>query len=169
MYRKREVIHKWRAQEMITPTQSIKRHLLLGIWLAIISSVDMGCGYLPESTFTLAGGSRLPKWVTLPPGLTRADVSLAMSYYIRPWGSSAQFTLRSKNGRVMMKEDGKVRCKEPFQLKSSPQQPPSGYLTYEPISINGITEIIEHRKMEPTFYVTDNSAVWKQYQSIGCG
>ena len=154
---------------MITLTQRVKRYLLLGISLAIICSVNIGCQSLTESTFTLADESRLPKWVTLPPGLTGADVSLTMSYYIRPWGNSAQFTLQNKNGQVIIKEDGKVRCKEPFQLKSSPQQSSSGYPTFEPITINGIAEVIEHRKMEPIFYVTDNPAVWKQYQSIGCG
>jgi hypothetical protein len=92
-----------------------------------------------------------------------------MSYYIWPWGISAQFTSQKKNGQVVIKEDGKVRCKEPFQLKSSPQPASSGYPSYEPITVNGITEIIEHRKMEPIFYVTDDPAVWKQYQSIGCG
>jgi len=40
---------------------------------------------------------------------------------------------------------------------------------YEAITVNGITEIIEHRKMEPIFYVTDGTTVWKQYKSIGCG
>lgn len=84
-------------------------------------------------------------------------------------GGSARFVLLNKNEQVVTKEAGKVRCREPFQLKSSPQQSSSGYPSYEPITVNGITEIIEHRKMEPVFYVTDDPSVWKQYQSIGCG
>ncbi len=154
---------------MTTLTQFTRRHLLSGILLAVVCFTNTGCEFLAESTFKLADESRLPKCVTLPPGLTRADVSLTMSYYSMPWGGSAQFTLQNKNGQVMMKEDGKVRCKEPFQLKSSPQQSSSGYPAYEPITVNGITEIIEHRRMEPIFFVTDNPAVWKQYQSIECG
>jgi hypothetical protein len=82
---------------MVTRTQRIKKHLLLGISLAIVCSVNIGCESLSESTFKLADESRLPKWVTLPLGLTRADVSLTMSYYIRPWGNSAQFILQDKN------------------------------------------------------------------------
>jgi hypothetical protein len=131
---------------MVTRTQRIKKHLLLGISLAIVCSVNIGCESLSESTFKLADESSLPKWVTLPPGLTRADVSLTMSYYIRPWGNSAQFILQDKNRQVIKKENGKMRCKEPFQLKGSQQGSSSGYPTYEPITINGITEIIEHRK-----------------------
>jgi hypothetical protein len=151
---------------MTTLIQRMKRHRLLGTFLAIVCFTNMGC--LQESTFTLARDSRLPKWVTLPPGLTRANVSLTMSYYSKPWGSSAKFILQDKNRQTLKKEDGKVRCKEPFLLKNPPQGFPSGYPTYEAISVNGITEIVEHRKMEPIFYVTDDAAVWKQYESIGC-
>jgi hypothetical protein len=75
----------------------------------------------------------------------------------------------ARQEQTIEKENGKVRCKEPFQLKSTPQHSSSDDPTYEPITIDGVTEIIEHRKMEPIFYVTDNLAVWKQYQSIGCG
>ena len=90
--------------EMITLTQRIKSHLLLGILLAIVCFTNMGCEFLAESTFKLADESRLPKWVTLPPGLTRADVSLTISYYSMPWGGSARFILQGKNGQVMIKE-----------------------------------------------------------------
>ena len=129
----------------------------------------MGCGFLPEASFQLASDSRLPKWITIPTGLTRADVSLTMNYYVKPWGRSAQFVLRDKNGRIIKKEDGKMRCKEPFQLKNRSQGLSSDYPAYEAITVNGITEIIEHRRMEPIFYVTDNQDLWKQYDSIGCG
>jgi hypothetical protein len=92
-----------------------------------------------------------------------------MSYYIMPWGGSARFILQDKNKQTIEKQSGKVRCEEPFQLKNALQRSPSDYPAYEPVTVNGITEIIEHRKMEPIFYVTDDTAVWKQYESIGCG
>lgn len=157
---------------MTTPIQRIKRYRLLAILLAIVCLTILtikGCEFFPESTFSLASDSRLPKWVTVPAGLTRADVSLTMSYYIWPWEPGALFILRDKNGQVIKKEGGKTRCREPFQLKNPPQGFPSGYPAYEAITVNGITEIIEHKKMEPIFYVTDDPAVWKQYESIGCG
>jgi hypothetical protein len=89
-----------------------------------------------------------------------------MSYYIMPWGSSARFTLRDKKGKVLTKVSGKVKGSEPFQLKHPPPGFPPGYPSYEVITINGITEIIEHRKMEPVFYITDDPAVWKE---LGAG
>jgi|ERR1019366_3325459 hypothetical protein len=67
------------------------------------------------------------------------------------------------------KGNGKVRCKNPFQLKHPPQGFPSGYPNYEAVTVNGITEIIEQKKPEAILYVADDTAVWKQYQSIGCG
>jgi hypothetical protein len=154
---------------MATLIQRIKRYRFLAILLAIVFLTIKGCALFPEATFNLANDSRLPKWVTLPPGLTRANVSLTMSYYVMPGGRSAQFILRDKNEQIMKKENGKMRCKEPFQLKNPSQGFPSDYPAYEAITVNGVTEIIEHRKMEPIFYVTDDAAVWKQYESIGCG
>jgi hypothetical protein len=154
---------------MATLIQRIKRYRLWAILSVIVFLTIKGCELFPEATFTLANDSRLPKLVTLPQGLTRADVSLTMSYYIWPWGRSAQFILRNKNGQIVKKENGKMRCAKPFELKNPPPGFPPGYPGYEEITVNGITEMIEHRKMEPIFYVTDDTAVWKQYESIGCG
>jgi hypothetical protein len=77
--------------------------------------------------------------------------------------------LQDKNKQTIEKENGKVRCTNPFQLKNPPQGFPSGYPSYQAVTFNGVTEIIEHRKMEPIFYVTDKPSVLKQYQSTGCG
>jgi hypothetical protein len=85
-----------------------------------------------------------------------------MSYYIKPWGSSATFVLKDARGQIVTKVDGKVKSSGPFQLKHPPQGFPPGYPAYEVITANGITEIIEHRKMEPIFYVTDDPSVWRE-------
>ncbi len=92
-----------------------------------------------------------------------------MSYYIKPWGSSAEFVLKNTRRQILEKVDGKVKCKQPFQLKDHPPGSASGYPSYEAITVNSVTEIIEHRKVEPIFHVTDDTAVWKQYSAIGCG
>jgi hypothetical protein len=154
---------------MATLIQRIKRYRFLAILLVIVFLTIKGCELFPESTFQLSSDSRLPKWITLPPGLTRADVSLAMSYYIFPWGRSAQFVLRDKNQRVIQTKNGKLKCGDPFVQENPPQGSPPSYPGYEAITVNGVTEIIEHKKPEPIFYITDDTAVWKQYESIGCG
>lgn len=155
---------------MIRTFQRIYRIPIVWVILAIsVSATISGCEYFPESTFKLANESRLPKWIVLPPGLVRANISLTMNYYVKPWGRSAQFVLRDKNNRVIKKEVGKMRCSEPFLLKNHSQDPSFDYPAYEAITVNGITEIIEHRKMEPIFYVTDDAAVWRKYSASGCG
>jgi len=161
---------------MIEVIKRINRYLLLGahrrLLLGVIFTISglailKGCEYFPESTFELASESRLPKWVTLPPGLTQANVSLTMNYYAVPW-SHAQFILRDERGHILKKENGRMRCGVPAELKNPSQGFPPGYPAYQAITVNGITEIIEHRKMEPIFYVTDDIAVWKRYELMGC-
>lgn len=139
---------------------------LLIVALCISSCAITGC---VESSFTLASESRLPRWVTPPPGLTRADVSITMNYYVKPWGRSATFILRDKKEQILAKVNGKERGLEPLHLMNSPNGTGFGYPAYEVITVNGITEIIEHRKAEPIFYVTDDPAVRKELLSGGPG
>jgi hypothetical protein len=130
----------------------------LALWIAVFSAflclVIKGCEYFPESTFQLANDSRLPKWVTIPPGLTRADISVTMNYYSMPIVDDAQFILKDRNGKVLAKVSGKTK-----DLR--PEGSPFAYPAYVVITVNGATDIIEHRKMEPIFYVTDDPALWK--------
>ena len=139
----------------------IDKFLFFFVALTILGSA-IGCEWFPESSFELASESRLPKWITLPPGLTRADVSITMSYYVMPWGRSATFILKDTKGKIRTKVNGKSRGLGPNQLKHPPHGFPPGYPAYEVITVNGITEIIEHRKPEPIFYITDDPAVWKE-------
>jgi hypothetical protein len=139
---------------------------LIILALCISSCAISGC---LESTFTLASESRLPRFVTLPPGLTRADASLTMSYYVWPWGRSATFILRDKKGQILSKVSGREKGLEPLQLKNPTKGFPPGYPAFEVITTHGITEIIEHKKMEPIFYINDDPAVRKELLADGEG
>jgi len=139
--------------------------LLFFVALTIAGSA-VGCEWFPEATFELASESRLPKWITIPSGLTRANVSIMMSCYVTPWGRSATFILQDTKGQIRTKVYGKARGLGPNQLKHPPPGFPPGYPVYEVITVNGITEIIEYRKPEPTFYISDDPAVWKELGSI---
>ena len=127
----------------------------------------VGCGWFPESSFSLAPESRLPKWFSLLPGQSRANVSVTMDYYIGPSGRTATFTLRDSNGLVVAKVTGKQQGLEPLKRKEQLPGYPNGYPSYEVISIGGVTEVIEHRQMEPIFYVTDDPAVLAELASHG--
>ena len=147
---------------MIKMIRRIDRCLLLWVALTISGSAIVGCEYFPESTFELASESRLPKFIALPPGHTRADLSLTMSYYISPWGRDVKFILLDAKTQKPIELYGKEKDGGPFKLKHPPQGFPPGYPAYEVITVNGVTDIIEHRKMESIFYVTDDAAIWKE-------
>jgi hypothetical protein len=148
---------------MLKVNRRVDKFLPFFVALIIAGSViAIACEWVPESSFELASESRLPKWITLPPGLTRADVSITMTYYIKPWGNDAEFLLQDRKGQILKKVYGTVKGSEPRQLKHPPPGFPLGYPAYEVIRVNGITEIIEHRKPEPIFYITDDPSVWKE-------
>jgi hypothetical protein len=150
---------------MLTPR--IKKYLLLfGILSPLV--LFMTVGRLLEATFSLAKESRLPKWVTLPAGLTRADVSFTLSYYTTLWGGSARFQLLKPNQQTIESGNGRVRCGGSFQMNSPQKGYQAGYPEYEAVTVKGITEIFEQRKPEPFLYVTDDPAVWKQYHAMDC-
>lgn len=117
----------------------------------------LGCQQ-PESTFEIAKQSRLPKWFTIPDGLTRSDVTVTMTYYIKSSGRTAKFTLLDRERHTIAEMNGSVKGLEPVQLKNAAASS-SGYPSYEIITVNGITEVIEHRRMEPVFYITDDASV----------
>ena len=146
----------------------VKTYLHLGCILLGATLLLNGCEYFPESTFTLANESRLPKWIVLPSDLQRTHASITMNYYINSSGRTATFTVKNSNGRTIGKFQGSDKCLKPFTLRNPPHGFPEGYPAYEAITVNGITEIVEHRKMEPIFYVTDDAAVRKEYDEVGC-
>ena len=150
---------------MVKMFLGVKRLVLIA-GVCIFACVVSGC---LESSFRIASESRLPKWVTLPAGVERADVSLTVSYYTTLRGDSVQFMLQDKNKQTIQKVSGKDRCLKPFQLTNSPGRLPSGYPNYAAVTVDGITEILEQRRPEDVLYVTDDPIVWKQYRTVGCG
>jgi hypothetical protein len=126
-----------------------------------------GCGLFPESSFSLANESRLPKWFTVSPNQTRANVTVTMDYYIDSSGRTATFTLRDSSGSVISKVTGKQKGLEPLQRSTRLPGYPERYPSYEIITVGGITEIIEHRKREPIFYVTDDPEVKAEFAGRG--
>lgn len=51
---------------------------------------------------------------------------------------------------------------EPITQKKPPDGFPEDYSSYEVITVNGITNIIEYHKKEPMFYVADDPNVWRE-------
>ena len=88
-----------------------------------------------------------------------------MDYYVGINNRKAVFKLYDNNRLFyLMKITGLQRGRHPLELKNPPAGFPKHYPSYEVITVDGITEIIEHRKMEPIFYVTDDPAIWKELE-----
>lgn len=86
-----------------------------------------------------------------------------MGYYIDvPFGRVAVFKLLDKNDKLIAKAKGKQEGNSPIILKNQKPGFPQGYPSYEIITVKDNTDIIEHRKMEPIFYVTDDPVVWAE-------
>lgn len=137
---------------------AVRRLLLVlvkhGIWLVLTVSVcvlSIGCA---EAEFDLATESRVPRWFVLPEGLSRSTVRVRMGYYTRPQGGIARFTLLSANGEEIAEVTGSIRDLRPQRRQGQLE----GYPTYEVVTANAITEVIEHRG-GPVFYVIDDPAV----------
>jgi hypothetical protein len=136
----------------------LKRSLLFAILYLAVAA----CGIFPESKFVLSDGSRLPKWFALNAGLSRSQVTVQMSYYISPLGGTATFVMKQRDGSVISKAKGKVRGDHPIYLGPPTTDPLRQYPSYEVVTVNGISEAIEHRAMEPIFYIADDPVILNQ-------
>ena len=134
---------------------------------ASIALVVAGCSYFPESSFTLADESRVPRWLTLKPGQSRAEVRVTVDYYIDQSGRTATFTLFNSLGIPVQRVTGQLRGLYPLKRKTALPGFPEGYPSYEVISVGSQVEIIEHRQMEPIFYVSDDPNVWAEFAEHG--
>jgi len=119
-----------------------------------------------ESSFTLAEESRLPKWLEAPVGVPRSDLKITMDYYSTFSGGEFIFKLYDKNKFLKVKKIALATDEQPtirtVELKNPPSGFPKGYPAYNVVTVDGVTDIIERRKMEPIFYVTDDPAIWQE-------
>ena len=139
-------------------TQALDGMRTLGISVRVAAAIAVaisatGCA---ESSFVLARESRLPAWFETPPGQARENLSVTMDYYVLPSRREAKFTLSDSRGRQITSKTGEVRSLAPTTFGNA------HYPSYEVIEVEGVVDVVEHRKMEPVFYVTDDPAVWKQ-------
>jgi len=122
-------------------------------YLVAVSAIALtGC---VESSFHLATSSRLPAWFKVPAGHTRAELNVTMDYYLFPSGGEAKFTLVDARGRTLSTKRGTTQGLYPLTLRSSL----AGYPSYEIITVDGVTDLIEHRVPEPVFYICDDPAI----------
>ena len=112
-------------------------HFMLGVAVTTLTFVIVkGCQYFPESSFTLANESRLPKYFQLTPGFRRATVSITTNYYITFWGGkSATFLMQDSKKQTIRRVVGKAKCAAPFQLTNHPKGLPPGIQPTKPLQL----------------------------------
>jgi hypothetical protein len=133
---------------------SASRTILLIFAVCISACVLTGC---VESSFSLAEGSKLPKSMALPPGLTRTDVSVTLNLYAPPMGADATLVLKDRTGKKLKTVKGRT-------IKGS------SLTTFQFLTENGMTDTIklkpyrEYDNMEQNgravalFFVIDNQS-----------
>lgn len=120
----------------------------------------LGLAGCVESRFELAQQSRLPSWFDVPTGLQRDDLKVTLEYHT---DGSAVFRLYRKDNSAMLQEAvGQTRGDGPTELKNPPPGSPKHYPMYQVVTVGGKAEAIEHRKMEPIFYVTDDQRILRE-------
>jgi hypothetical protein len=139
------------------PARMVRASLGLVAILAACHPVR-GCA---ESEFKLASESRLPKWFALPADVQRTDVEVTLAYYGPLVGShrTATLTLRTRQGKTLDRVVATLRGQEPQTLEPYSGAGRIPYPSYEVLTANGITEVIEHRRMEPVFFINEDPEV----------
>jgi len=94
-----------------------------------------------------------------------------MDYYIGSSGRTARFKLLDSKGLQIAEVMGAQKGLEPIVLRNSRPGFPAGYPSYEVVTANGVTEIIEHRRLEPIFYISDDRDVLAEIEGklVGSG
>lgn len=123
-----------------------------------------------EASFDLSDSSRLPKWVELPQGFDRADLVVTMDYYSTFSGGKYVFKVQSKGGLFNLQKNVVYIKDQPEAVTRELSIPPSGftdgYPAFNVFKINGVTDIVERRQMEPYFYMSDDEAVWEEFTGL---
>ena len=121
---------------------------------AVLVTCVILCGCV-ESEFELAPDSRLPAWFTLPPGTSRGDVTLRLTYYT---SGAARFNLIDRGGNTVTSFTESVICWHPDTLRKKNRYggwDPDSFPHYVYLKRQGVLELIEHSH-DPRFRISDD-------------
>jgi len=124
------------------------------LFILLIAWFVSGC---VESEFHLAKESRLPVWFEIPDGMQREELDVVLTYYT---SGPADLVLRDiRKGKSLKRIKAKNIHHPEYWVWAQKDWPKRSHPAYVVLSVGDISEIIEHRKMEPIFYVSDESSV----------
>jgi hypothetical protein len=143
----------------------MKRKLIIILLLIFsISACDfIKYGY-PEAQFKLSPESRLPKWVDIPSGYTRNDLTMTITYHVHLSGSLSRAKMVVKSlvpdSKVLLEIVGKY-----YRHPLTKKQEWDVYPKYTVITVNGLGEVFEKRQKGNVLHITDApkaTAVFKE-------
>jgi hypothetical protein len=138
------------------------KNITILISIILLSSCHPYRGFI-ESEFTLSPESPLPSWYkVIPEGYSRDDLTIKIRYYAPPLDvDDTVFWVESSWRNTIYKASGKSERHPEFYKWAQEDWKNRHYPSYVNITIEGKTEIIEHKKMEPIFYISTKKAVTK--------
>ena len=115
-----------------------------------------------EAKFQLAEESRLPKWFDIHND-DRSEFTVKMEAYstFKGWKTVVKLY---KKGSFLPIQQISITSETNSLKKLNPKsiEVINGYPRYNAITVNNITDIVEHKKMEPIFYMTDDPEIWEE-------
>jgi hypothetical protein len=117
----------------------------------------MGCR---EAIFNLSDDSRLPKFFSIPDGMSRSDLDVRITSYseLDGGGFYEVYALYEKGGFVALKKVTIENIKGPFRIKENNAY----YPFYVIVNLDGVIDIAEHRQRNDIIYMVDDPAIWKE-------
>jgi hypothetical protein len=131
--------------------------LLIGL---VLSACDLSNPWLGfhESSFELHPSSRLPVWVVAP--VDRRNIKIELHYFTSPFdGDDTLLTLKDIDGNILLEVTGVSEYHPEYWEWAQRDRVARRYPIFMNVTIEGKTEVIEHKKMEPAFYMSDYSNV----------
>jgi hypothetical protein len=133
--------------------------LLLSSVVAGACHPALGCA---ESNFDLASSSRLPKMLAPPDGARSGAVSARLSYHLGLWLGDGRGVTRLwlvGSAGIAVKE---VICEAWEHPRSARTEGPTSYPSFSIVYCNGVIDVVEHRRMEPIFYMSDDVGLQRE-------
>lgn len=124
--------------------------------IALAACSSRGC---VESEFHLAKDSRLPVWFHIPDGMNRQDLDVILTYYTTGPAEMTLLDIRGGNSKSLITIKGENKHHPEYWAWAQQDWPKRSHPGFVVINVNGVSEIIEHKKMEPLFYVSNEVAV----------
>jgi hypothetical protein len=107
----------------------------------------------------LAEESRLPAWFQIPDGMKRQDLDVILTYYSMGAADIELFDIRGEKPKSLKEIRGENHHHPAYWEWAQLDWPKRSHPGFVVINVKGVTEIIEHKKMEPLFYISDEAAV----------